>query len=55
MSITRGVELEGSKEFISEKLLFQAFFHVMRIFGSVEPLNECNLPFPYRTIFRTKN
>ncbi len=41
----------GSKEFNFKKLW--ALFHVMRIFGSVQPLNECNLPFPYRTILRT--
>ncbi len=48
-----GVELGGLKEFNSEKLLFRAFFHVMRIFGNVESLKECNLPFSYRTILQT--
>ncbi len=31
----------------SEQLLFRAFLHVMRIFGSVELLSESNFPFLY--------
>ncbi len=40
-------------KFNSKKLLFEAFFNAMRIFGSVEPQIEYNLPFPYRIILRS--
>ncbi len=32
-------------KFDAEKLLFEAFFGIMRIFGSVYPKSECNFPF----------
>ncbi len=31
----------------TEKLLFEAFFGIMRIFGSVQPKSECNFSFLY--------
>ncbi len=45
MSISRGNRALGIER-------FEAFFHVMRIFGSVEPQIECNLPFPYIIILK---
>ncbi len=38
---------------ISCTLLFETFFDVMRIFSSIQPKSECNLPFPYGIIFQT--
>ncbi len=32
-------------KFDSKQLLFEAFFHKMRIFGSIEPQSESNFPF----------
>ncbi len=40
-------------KFNSEQLLFEAFFDVMRIFGSVQPQNESNFPFLYIIRFQT--
>ncbi len=34
-------------KFNSKQLLFQAFFDIMRIFGSIEPQSELNFPFLY--------
>ncbi len=39
--------------FNDEQLLFEAFSHIMRIFGSVEPQTESNFPFQYNIIFET--
>ncbi len=39
-------------KFNSKQLLFEAFLHVMRIFGSAEPYIECILPFLYNIIFQ---
>ncbi len=38
-------------KFNSKQLLFEDFFDVMCIFGSIEPQIECNLPFQYNIIF----
>ncbi len=35
------------KKFNFEQLLFEPFFDVMRIFGSIEPQSESNFPFLY--------
>ncbi len=40
-------------KFNSEQLLFKPFFDVMRIFGSIEPQSEFNLPFLYIKRFWT--
>ncbi len=40
-------------EFNAEQLLFEAFSHIMRIFGSVEPQTESTFPFHYNIIFET--
>ncbi len=37
-------------KFDAKKLLFEAFFIIMHIFGSVLPKNECNFPFLYKNI-----
>ncbi len=37
----------------SKQLLFEAFFHIMRIFGSVKPQSESNFPFLYIIRFKT--
>ncbi len=34
-------------KFDAGKLLFKAFFGIMRIFGSVRPKSECSFPFLY--------
>ncbi len=39
-------------KFNAKQLLFQSFFYVMRIFGSVEPQTESTLPFLYLIIFQ---
>ncbi len=38
-------------EFNAQQLLFEAFSHIMRIFGSVEPQTESTSPFQYNIIF----
>ncbi len=40
-------------KFILMRLLFEAYFDVTRIFGSIQLLIKCNLLFPYRKILRT--
>ncbi len=40
-------------KFNSEHFLFEAFFDVMRIFGSVESQSETNFPFLYIIRFLT--
>ncbi len=39
-------------KFYAKKLLFEAFFGIMRIFGSVQPKSECNFLFIYNLIFQ---
>ncbi len=39
-------------KFDVEKLLFEAFLGIMRIFGSVWPKSECIFPFLYNFIFK---
>ncbi len=39
-------------KFDAEKLLFQAFFGILRIFGSVQPKSECIFLFLYNLIFK---
>ncbi len=39
-------------EFDAEKLLFEPFFGIMHIFGSVQPKNECDFLFLYNVIFK---
>ncbi len=39
-------------KFDGEKLLFEASFGIMRIFGSVQPKSECIFPFLYNLIFK---
>ncbi len=39
-------------KFDAEKLLFETFYGIMRIFGSVHPESECNFPFLYNLIFK---
>ncbi len=41
------------RKFNSEQLSFQAFFHMMRIFGSTEHLTECILPLLNNIIFQS--
>ncbi len=36
----------------TKKLLFEAFFIIMRIFGSVQPESECIFPFQYKIVFQ---
>ncbi len=38
-------------KFDAEKLLFEAFFGILSIFGSIQPKSECNFPFLYNLIF----
>ncbi len=40
-------------KFDAEKLLFEAFFGIMRIFSIVQPKSECNFPFLYTSIFKS--
>ncbi len=40
-------------KFTSKQLLFEAFFDVMRTFGSIEPHSESNFPFLYVIRFLT--
>ncbi len=40
-------------KFNSEQLLFETFFEVMRIFGSIRPQSEYNFPFLYIIRFQT--
>ncbi len=40
-------------EFNAQQLLFEAFFHIMRIFGSVETQTESTFPLQYNIIFET--
>ncbi len=40
------------RKFKAKQLLFQTFFDVMRIFGSVEAQNESTFPFLYIIIFQ---
>ncbi len=35
------------------KLLFEGFFDIMRIFGSIPPESESTFPFQYNIIFET--
>ncbi len=39
-------------KFDAEKLLFEAFFGILRIFGSVQPKGECTFVFLYNLIFK---
>ncbi len=39
-------------KFDFEELLFEAFFDVMRIFNSVEPLSEYTSPLKYIIVFK---
>ncbi len=39
-------------EFNASRLLFEAFFHITRIFGSVESQTESTFPFQYNIIFK---
>ncbi len=32
-------------KFDAKKLLFEAFFRIVHIFGSVQPISECHFPF----------
>ncbi len=41
-----------SMKFNFEQVLFEPFFDVMRIFGSVQPKGECNLLFQYNVMFQ---
>ncbi len=40
-------------KFNVQQLLFEAFSHILRIFGSIEPLTEFTLPFQNNIIFET--
>ncbi len=40
-------------EFNAQRLLFEAFSHIMCIFGSLEPQSESTFPFQYNIIFET--
>ncbi len=39
-------------DFQTEQLLFEAFHHILRIFGSIEPLSKTTFPFLYIIIFQ---
>ncbi len=39
------------REYNSEPLLLEAFFHIIGISGSVKPQSECTLLFQYIIIF----
>ncbi len=39
-------------KFDAEKLLFEAFFEILRIFGNVHPKSESIFPFLYNLIFQ---
>ncbi len=41
------------REFSSEQLLYEAFFHIMHIFWRIEPQRESNFPFLYIIKFQT--
>ncbi len=45
--------MELCAEFNAQQLLFEAFSHIMRIFGSIEPQTESTFPFQYNIIFKT--
>ncbi len=40
-------------EFNAQQLLFEAFSHIMRIFGSVKPQTESPFPFQHNITFET--
>ncbi len=39
-------------EFNAQQLLFEAFSHILRIFGRAEPLSKSTFPFLYIIIFQ---
>ncbi len=43
-------EIDMCPKFDAEELLFEAFFGIMHIFGSVHPKSECNFLFLYNLI-----
>ncbi len=45
--------MELCTEFNVQQLLFEAFSHTMRIFGSIGPQTESTFPFQYNRIFET--
>ncbi len=53
LTLLQSGALRFCTEFNAQQLLFEAFSHIMRTFGSVESQIESTFPFYYNIIFET--